>query len=108
MSALILSLITDMTLINKIKTIRLSKNLTQQYMADELGIDAANYSRLERGEVKISTDRIQEIAKILDIHVNVLLNDENDKNYMTETTSVHILKEILSEIKLINKRLNKE
>lgn len=107
MSTLILNLITDMTLINKIKTIRLSKNLTQQYMADELGIDAANYSRLERGEVKISTDRIQEIAKILDIHVNVLLNDENEISYK-EASSVHILKEILSEIKLINKKLNQE
>ncbi len=48
-----------MDLHDKIKVIRLSKNYTQNFLADELDIDVTNYSRLERGESSISVDRLR-------------------------------------------------
>ena len=96
-----------MKLHNKIKLIRLSKNLTQVYLAEELNIDAANYSRLERGETKISTERLQEIAKIFEIDSSILLENKEVVEQKEIFSSVEILKEILTEIKTLNKLLTK-
>lgn len=88
---------------DKIKFFRLSKNLTQVYVADLLGIDTGNYSRLERGETKISVDRITKIAKILEVELSLLLSDsevENQTNNLQE-----IMTEILFEIRDMNKKL---
>lgn len=107
MNRLILLLSTSMELHDKIKLIRLSKNLTQVYLAEELGIDSANYSRLERGETKISTERLQQIAQILDIDSSILLNKTEDFSWKEGNSSVEILKEILLEIQKLNKHLSK-
>lgn len=92
---------------DKIKLMRLSKNLTQVYLAEELNIDAANYSRLERGETKISTERLQEIAKILEIDSSILLENKEVVEQKEIFSSLEILKEILTEIKTLNKLLTK-
>lgn len=97
-----------MKLHDKIKLIRLSKNLTQVYLAEELEIDAANYSRLERGETKISTGRLIKIAQILEIDSSILLESSSDFTKREQEGSVEILKEILNEIKALNKFLNKD
>ncbi|HRO74542.1 MAG TPA: helix-turn-helix transcriptional regulator [Crocinitomicaceae bacterium] len=63
-----------MNLHDKIKVIRLSKNYTQNFLADELGIDVTNYSRLERGEVSISVERLKKIAKTLGVNASIIRN----------------------------------
>ena len=95
MSELYLLLSTHMELHDKIKLIRLSKNLTQVYLAEELGIDAANYSRLERGETKISTERLLQIAGILNIESSILLEKTENFGWKGDDNSIEILKEIL-------------
>ncbi|MEY4289782.1 MAG: hypothetical protein RLZZ30_1870 [Bacteroidota bacterium] len=49
----------------KIRLERLRLNLSQQNMADELGITAAAYSNLERGVSDISITRLFQVARIL-------------------------------------------
>ena len=39
---------------NKIKNIRELKNLTQEYLAEKLDISQAAYSKMEKGDTKIS------------------------------------------------------
>jgi transcriptional regulator with XRE-family HTH domain len=88
---------------DKIKFFRLSKNLTQAYLADQLSIDTGNYSRLERGETKISIDRITKIAEILEIELSLLLGDSELEN---QPKNLHeIMTEILIEIRDINQKL---
>jgi transcriptional regulator with XRE-family HTH domain len=50
---------------DKIRLERLKQNLSQQNMADELGITAAAYSNLERGVSDISITRLFQVARIL-------------------------------------------
>lgn len=50
---------------DKIRLERLKQNMSQQNMADELGITAAAYSNLERGVSDISISRLFEISRIL-------------------------------------------
>lgn len=49
----------------KIRLERLKQNLSQQNMADELGITAAAYSNLERGVSDITISRLFEVSRIL-------------------------------------------
>jgi len=49
----------------KIRLERLKQNLSQQNMADELGITAASYSNLERGVSDITISRLFEVSRIL-------------------------------------------
>lgn len=56
---------------------RLRLNLSQQNMADELGITIAAYSNLERGVTEISINRLFKIADLLGVSVNTLLDTEN-------------------------------
>jgi transcriptional regulator with XRE-family HTH domain len=53
------------TVAEKIRIERLRLNLSQQNVADELGITVAAYSNLERGVSEISVNRLVIIANIL-------------------------------------------
>lgn len=60
----------------KIRKIRESKDFTQEYMAHQLNISQNVYSKLERGEIKITTDRLIMISEILQIPEESLLKDD--------------------------------
>lgn len=62
------------TIGNKIKKIRLSKNISQLQLASKLGVSGTYISRIERGAVKINLRRLSQIAKILDVSVNNLMD----------------------------------
>ena len=54
-------------LAERIRMTRLMKGLSQQNMADELGITVASYSNIERGVTDITVTRLFAISKILDV-----------------------------------------
>jgi len=61
---------------DRIRIFRLSKNYSQQNMADELGITVAAYSNIERGVTDITVTRLFQIAEILEISALRFLRDE--------------------------------
>ena len=61
----------------KIKRIREYKNLTQKYLADELGMTQGAYSKIEMGESDISVTRLEKIAKLFDMKLEELLTFDN-------------------------------
>lgn len=64
------------TIRERIKKIRESKNYTQEYVAGKLSISQNTYSKIEGGETKLTTDRLQEIADILDVPIEELITGE--------------------------------
>lgn len=56
-----------MTTGDKIRGIRLLKELTQDNMADMLNITRTSYGDMERGTTKISDERLEQIAKVLGV-----------------------------------------
>ena len=69
------------TIEEKIKSIRELKNLTQEYMAEKLGITQAGYSKIESGTTKISYDKIVDISKILGVETEELLAFDSQKYF---------------------------
>lgn len=65
----------------KIRNIRELKNLTQEYMAEKLGITQAGYSKIESGATKLSYSKIESISKILDVKVEELLAFDSQKYF---------------------------
>lgn len=49
----------------KIRQIRELKNLSQEYIANELGLSIRAYSKIESGETQLTINRLNEISKIL-------------------------------------------
>ena len=64
---------------DKIKNIRELKNFTQEYMADKLEISQAAYSKLEKGDLKISQDKLNKIAEILDVNLEDIKDFDNKR-----------------------------
>jgi transcriptional regulator with XRE-family HTH domain len=56
-----------MELSEKIKFIRSSKNWTQEYVAEKLGISTNSYAKIERGETNVNFSRLQQIADVMEI-----------------------------------------
>lgn len=57
-----------------IKRYRDLRQYSQEYMAVQLNITQSSYAKLERMETKLTIDRLQQIAEILDVDLSLLLN----------------------------------
>lgn len=63
-----------MTLTDKIRAFRTIKNLSQENMAQMIGISSTAYAKLERGETEMSYTRLEQVAQVLDVRVTDLIN----------------------------------
>lgn len=52
---------------HKIRKVRELKNKTQDHVAEEIGMTSSGYSRIERGEVRVSLERLEQIARALEV-----------------------------------------
>lgn len=64
-----------------IKNIRELKNFTQEYMAEQLGITQAGYSKIENGTTTLTYIKLVEIARILDLNVEDIINFDSQKYF---------------------------
>jgi transcriptional regulator with XRE-family HTH domain len=62
----------------KIKKIRELRNYTQEYVARELEMSLANYSKIERDEIQLTIERLEKIAVVfqLNSYLDILTFDE--------------------------------
>jgi transcriptional regulator with XRE-family HTH domain len=60
-----------------IRTIRKKRGFDQKSFADLLNIQVNTYGKIERGEIKLTVDRLYEIAHLLDVTPNEILNFHN-------------------------------
>ena len=51
----------------KIKQIRELKNITQEFIATQLGLSTRAYSKIETGETQLTINRLNEISKVLGV-----------------------------------------
>ena len=58
----------------KIRQMRGLKGYSQEYMAEKLSISVTAYSKLERGDTSLSWDRLEQIAKVLEIEPQKMIS----------------------------------
>lgn len=68
--------------IENIKNIRRSKSISQESIAYDLGIDYSTYGKIERGQISLTVDRLEKIARILQVSVEEIYkwNQKNESN----------------------------
>jgi len=78
----------------RIKKIREHRNYTQQFMADSLELSQNAYCKIENGTTKLTVDRMEEIATLLDVPVESILscdhNTYNIENHHNDKVYNHI------------------
>ncbi len=92
----------------RIRILRLSKNLSQQNMADELDITVGAYSNIERGKAEVTITRLYKIADVLNVPVTDLLltgsifeNSPESYGYATKTDIENIKNMLRQELAMI-------
>ena len=77
----------------KLKKIRISKGLTQEYIANMVDVNTSHISNIENNRVKVSLTALVAICNALDITVDYILKNE----YVSADAIDHeILKELSS------------
>lgn len=93
----------------KIRNIRVAKGLTQENIAEQLGMSHSGYAKIERGEVDMNISRLEQIAQkfCVDLAEIVQTNEVNNFNNhgtcsafgMNATVNFHISKEEFENMK---------
>ena len=70
---------------DRIRKYRELADLSQENVAEEIGMSGGNYGKIERGEIDINTEYLHKLAKILKVHVSNFFDDKpilafNEKN----------------------------
>ena len=76
----------------KIREIRISKNLTQEYIANMADVNVSHISNIENNRVKVSLSTLVQICNALDTTVDYILADEY--NHPSTVIEHEILKEV--------------
>lgn len=76
----------------KIRQLREQHQLSQENMADKLGMSVTGYAKIERGEVRSNLPRLEQISEVFDMDICELLSyGETEKVYfnnsVTESTN---------------------
>jgi transcriptional regulator with XRE-family HTH domain len=108
----------------KLKVMRQCKGWTQEEIAEKLDWSLKTYSKIERGEADIKLEKLQQIAEIMGVNVEELVNSDdktvfnfaenhsqNNSNlahctiYLTEAQCVHELEKARLQLELKDKEL---
>jgi transcriptional regulator with XRE-family HTH domain len=62
----------------KIRSMRESNEWSQEEMATKLNMSVNGYSKIERGETKSYIPKLEQIAKVFDVHLFELMADDRN------------------------------
>lgn len=72
----------------KIRQLREQHQLSQENMADKLGMSVTGYAKIERGEVRSNLPRLEQISEVFDMDICELLSfGETEKVYFNNSSS---------------------
>ncbi|MGN0489867.1 MAG: helix-turn-helix domain-containing protein [Ruminococcus sp.] len=64
------------TISHRIREVRISKGLTQEYLANEACVNPSHISNIENGKVKISLSTLINICNAMEVTVDYILSGE--------------------------------
>lgn len=76
----------------KIRVYRQNAGLSQEKLAEMVGVTPQQIQKYETAKTRISTDRIQLIANALRVHVSSFFHDRDDEFTLNESEAAFIRK----------------
>lgn len=92
----------------KIRDIRASKCISQEYMASQLGIDTSSYHRIERGVTPLSVTRFERIAKVLDVDIITIISQANGNPKDSHKLNPGYVKHLEEEVQFLRRQLQEK
>lgn len=83
---------------SRIKLLRKKKRMTQQEVADCLGICRTNYNAYELGNVVPTSEKIMRLAELFDVSIDYLMGLSNDFDIVYPLRNTPDLSEQLNDI----------
>lgn len=71
-----------MTTQTNLRQLRAQKHLTQEQMAEKIGMSKNGYGKIERGETQLKIEKLEQIANIFNVEMNDLLKEKSDVNLL--------------------------
>lgn len=86
------------------------KGFSQEYMAQELGINQSSYAKIEKETTKLTVERLQRIAEVLDVEVSSLLSSskQNIFNQTNEKESYGSVYGYIENLHIENKEITEK
>lgn len=78
-----------MQVCEKIKHLRQAQNLSQEDVAEKLGMTANGYGGIERGEVDIKLSRLEQLSELFGVELIELLNRTEQNVFNFSDTQNH-------------------
>ena len=75
---------------DKIRKVRELKGFKQEYVAGKLGLSVTAYGNIERNDSSLSFERLEEIADVLEVAVQDILNIPEQLNIHTISNSNNV------------------
>ncbi len=98
-----------MKIYETIHFLRQYRGFSQEYMAEKLNIDTVTYGRVENGKIKLTIERLDDIADVLGFSSQRIYEISNNKlNHKTKDEilnllihNIHLSEKILEQINKI-------
>lgn len=81
--------ITQIRLGQKIRKIREIKGMKQETIANEIGLTLNAYGKLERGETRLTVERLQQISKVFDVPMTSILEMDEGVSFNFSQNTFH-------------------
>lgn len=65
------------TIADRLKKMRLEKNVSQDFLAKKLGFTQKAYSKIENNETKLNVEVLQRISEVLEVPIESFFNNNN-------------------------------
>ncbi len=65
----------------KIKELREEKHWSQEELAEKMHIAPSSYAKIERGETRLTLDRLEQFAEVFDIEISSLIQPSSNSCY---------------------------
>lgn len=91
----------------KIRELRTNRGISQQRLAELLGVSRPTISQIENGPRKVSADELDRLAKIFNISVTSLLNKEKEPEVILEERAKEKKLQLSIRINVPQKNLEK-
>ena len=83
---------------DRIRQIRINKSLTQEYVAEKLGIDTVNYGRIERGQASLTVDRLMQLSEIMEFDIIEIFEPDFQNGNANHREMIGYLDKILNRV----------
>lgn len=69
---------------DRLHEVRRQNGLTQQEVADRIGLSYTHYSNIESGKINIKIDTLRKLASCLGVTADYLLQISTDQNFVND------------------------